>query len=133
MEHKVKILDLLQSPQAFQELRGLKLPAKQSYWIAKLARQIDAVLKDYHEAYMARITQFREGLPDGVELPKEKLDALNAELKVLQEEEAALEFTVLPLSLFDGMKVSTDLFLGLEWLIKDEPEGPPPQPPMPAP
>jgi hypothetical protein len=122
MEQQIKLSDLLASPQAFQELRGLKLPAKTAYWVAKLARQIDASLKDYHEAYMATIKKHREGTPDGEEISAEKLQALNDELKGLQEEPVKLDFSPIPLSTFDGMKVSTDMFLGLEWLIKEDAE-----------
>jgi hypothetical protein len=123
---KVTYKKLLNSISAFRELQEMKLPPRTSLDIYKLGKEVDRELETYQE--MAKKVYLEHGAKeDGESLSLKEikdLDALTEDLKELQAAEADLKEVSIPVELFErfNLNVSTNMLIGLDWLIKFEEE-----------
>lgn len=123
---KVTYKQLLNSLPAFRELQEMKLPPRTSLDIYKLGKEVDRELETYQE--MAKKVYLEHGAKeegDNISLKEVKdLDALAKDLKELQDSEADLKDTSIEVELFErfGLNVSTNMLIGLDWLINFEEE-----------
>lgn len=82
--------------EAYGRLLKLPLKAKDSYWLVKALRLFNAESNDFLDARKACMA--KHGIEDGKEYPREKIEALEAELNELLEREidVAMKQIVLP-------------------------------------
>lgn len=132
METKLYLRELVDAAPGFAELRGLKLNAKLSYQIAKLGREMDEHMKDFTAARNKILEDLGEPV-EGKPGEYKNTPALAEEMDLLLGQVVSLWVVPIPLSTFDNMDVSAQMFLSLPWLIKEDEDCKPRPPAEPQP
>lgn len=119
MKTSLYLRELVDAAPGFAELRSLKLNAKLSYQIAKLGREMDEHLKDYTAARNKLLEDLGEPI-EGKPGEFKPTPQLVKEMDSLLDQVVHLWVVPIPLSTFDNMDVSAQMFLSLPWLIKED-------------
>jgi hypothetical protein len=115
---------LLNSITAFRELQEIKFPPRTSLDIYKLGKSLDKELETYQA--MQRELYKRYEVPekgqgyDLAALKEDEASKLIADIEELMDAEADVKEMEIPLEIFEqnGVPISTNLLVALDWLIK---------------
>ena len=121
---QLTISDLLQSEAGLGVLAQTKIPnVKATYRIGKAARQMQQELKPFYEE-RARIAKEMNVVDEAgtLDIKHENFAAFSDAVEELAGEPVDLNIHTVPLSWLDGVDLTPQTLMFLDWLIDDEEE-----------
>lgn len=125
---EITIYNALNVEIAFKELEStVKLPAKASYWLARLQSKLSSIIKSYYEARNKLVIKYGVQQKDenGILIDKYIIDPNQENWKKyfkeeeeLQAQKETIEFNKMNIEIFEDVKLSKDFFLLLEPFIE---------------
>lgn len=110
--------DVLQSIQALTALKGMNVPGKLAYAIARNITKVNAIARDFEAARLSVLTSFQTN--DDGSIPEElQPEAQSKIVELLQADSGIKPYMIKP-EWFDTVNLETDLLLGIIWMIESD-------------
>lgn len=121
-EKEISIGEILSINEAFKELCSLKLPGKVALPLARLARELDTHVKDFHIAREKLMESRGFTIVNGQaiaqrELSPEEITALNLEISEMAKQTVRVSYTQIAASTIQDQSISATSLAQLEWMF----------------
>jgi len=119
---KIKLSELRDITGSLSKVLSQDLPVKQAYRLSKLAKAVQAEMKELNELRERLIKKYGERDEQGNLAVKSRLEEFQAEFTPILDEEVELSFIPLDLNDIDGLKISPLDIANLEMFIDEKSE-----------
>jgi len=127
-ETKLFLRDVLALKEALDSFKDVKIPVKASYWLGKIAEHVEREAEAFNRARNKLIQETGQKAKDpaGKEqsdlfnIPPDKIEAFNAEVEELLNEEITIPVGKFSLALFGEVDVPAGAFRGLHKFFSEE-------------
>lgn len=125
---KIKVRQMLEANQAALEISRDKLPARASYWVARLLAKLRSEVEIAEGKRVELVKKHgeerkdKEGKVVGFLVPPAKMEEFRREYEPIAEDSIDIEIQPLNIGVFDGASIAPQHLMALEPLLVDPQE-----------